>query len=191
MNNLYSVYHDVDLKERDRDFIVRWHYSKSYRSLKQKHIFRLIENETRRLVGIAVYGDPISIHYNEQNLIELRRLCLVDDTPRNSESFFIAKTLRFLSKHTEYDKVISFADPNVGHLGTIYKASNFKYEDNPKSYPSQVIKMGDKVIHKREMYAKKDGEYTNSALRIQEMVSNGEAEVLNQKNKIKYVYDLR
>ena len=41
------------------------------------------------------------------------------------------------------------------------------------------------------MYAKKDGEYTNSALRIQEMVSNGEAEVLNQKNKIKYVYDLR
>ena len=188
MNDLYSVYHQTTLDEECREFIVNWHYSRSYRSLKHRHVFTLINNYRNRLEGVAVYGDPMSRHYNESGLIELRRLCLIDDTPRNSESFFIAKTLRYLRNNTDYTGVLSFADPNVGHEGIIYKASNFRYDGQEGGNP-RVISHGDRKIHLREMYQKKGGEYTNSALRIQELVNNGEAQVLKQEGKFRYIYE--
>ena len=59
--------------------------------------------------------------------MELRRLCCIDDTPTNTESYFIGKTLRWLKRNSKYRVIISFADPNHGHEGIIYKATNFKH----------------------------------------------------------------
>ena len=56
--------------------------------------------------------------------MELRRLCCIDNTPKNTESYFISKTLILLRK-IGIRKVLSLADPNYGHNGGIYKASNF------------------------------------------------------------------
>ena len=58
--------------------------------------------------------------------VEIRRMALIDAMPKNSESWLLAKTIWFLKKHTDYTHVISYADKSVGHVGTIYKAANFK-----------------------------------------------------------------
>lgn len=189
IKSLYSVYHnDNIIDEETKDFIARWHYSKSSRSQKQKHVFKLVDKHNR-LVGVAIYGQPMSRHHTKET-IELRRLCLIDDTPRNTESYFIGKTLRWLGKNTSYSQVISFADPNHGHAGTIYKASNFKYEGLENNGNPRIVQYGEKQIHLRQMYQKKGGNYSEDALRIQALVKSGEAEVLKQERKHKYIYKL-
>ena len=64
---------------------------------------------------------------HEDELLELRRLCCIDKTPKNTESYFIGKTLRWLKKNTGVKRIVSYAEPFYEHSGTIYKASNFKH----------------------------------------------------------------
>ena len=192
MNNLYSLYYnEAIIDDEIKNFIQRWHYSKSSRSQQQKHVFKLVSKTDDSLVGVAIYGNPMGKSYNGSNTIELRRLCLIDETPKNSESFFIAKTLRWLAKNTRYEQVVSFADPNHGHAGIIYKASNFKYDGLESNGNPRIVQYGDKQIHLRQMYQKKGDEYSVDALRIQGLVNSGEAHVIKQERKHRYVYELK
>jgi hypothetical protein len=56
-------------------------------------------------------------------VIELNRLWLDDELPRNSESWFVSRTLKMLPPRI----VVSYADPLFGHYGYIYRALNFHY----------------------------------------------------------------
>src|SRR5688500_9483578 len=89
------------------DFVKYWHYSRSCRSMKQKYVFKLVDH-MNSLIGVAIYGQPMGTHCSPTAL-ELRRFCLVDDTPRNTESFFLSRTLAWLARfQTEYDHVLTF-----------------------------------------------------------------------------------
>ena len=55
-------------------------------------------------------------------------MCCIDETPKNTESYFIGKTLKWLKDNTKYRVILSFADTAQGHEGTIYKATNFIYK---------------------------------------------------------------
>lgn len=193
IKQMYSVYYNEDkIDEETKQFIQKWHYSKSARSQKQKHVFKLVENGTDRLVGVAIYGQPMSRH-QDQDIIELRRLCLIDDTPRNTESYFIGKTLKWLEKNSSYSRVVSFADPNHGHSGVIYRATNFEYDGLEANGNPRVVQYGDKQYHMRQYYAKDrdSGEYKADALRLQEAVRTGRAQVIKQDRKHKYTYHFR
>lgn len=119
-----------------RPFIKKWHYS-PYVNVQEKHSFGLYRpNEwgLPELVGAMVYTRPAGAaaaqkYYpeNPSKCLELRRLCCIDDTPKNAESFFVSRTIKWLRKNTDWKCIVSYADPAHGHEGTIYKASNFKY----------------------------------------------------------------
>ncbi len=104
-------------------FIEHWHYSGSVNGLMSAHCFnRTCEGE---IVAAAIFGEMAMAGAwkkyvdSPDEIIELRRLCCIDKTPRNTESFFIGKCLRWLGQNTEIKKVISYADPNHGHQGII------------------------------------------------------------------------
>ena len=60
---------------------------------------------------------------------ELARLWLRDELPKNSETWFIARCIKHVRmEHQEVKVLVSYADPTVGHEGTIYKAGNWTYE---------------------------------------------------------------
>lgn len=60
---------------------------------------------------------------------ELARLWLLDELPRNSESWFISRAVKHVRKaHPGVEYAVSYADPSAGHRGTIYYASNWRYE---------------------------------------------------------------
>ena len=119
-------------------FIRKYHYSKSTNGVQQKECFGLFKEGNfgiPYMIGAAMYAIPSMPHtakkYNPEDhtrCVELRRLCCIDDTPTNTESYFIGKTLRWLKEHTKYRVIISFADTAQGHEGTIYKATNFNYK---------------------------------------------------------------
>ena len=131
----YTVEH-IDFSESVRRFILKWHYS-DYANIQAKETFGLFREGTflPEMVGVCVYTRPAGPsaaqkYYPEapDKCLELRRLCLIDDTPRNAESFFVSRTLKWLKKNSDWKFVVSYADPEQGHQGTIYKAANFKYE---------------------------------------------------------------
>lgn len=80
---------------------------------------------------MITYGKPASPSLckgicgadESKNVIELTRLFIFDTTPKNTESFFIANTMKLLP----FSIIVSYADTSVGHIGYIYQASNFLY----------------------------------------------------------------
>ena len=42
--------------------------------------------------------------------VELRRFCCVDDTPTNTESYFIGQTIKWIRQNTDVQVIISYSD---------------------------------------------------------------------------------
>lgn len=176
-----------------RDFIETNHYSKNINGLKATYCFALYDGET--MIGAMIYGEPAmnnqASKYNRENpnkVLELRRLCCIDDTPKNTESYFIGKTLKWLQKNSDYETIISYADMTYGHQGTIYKASNFKHVGI--SPPGRVIMFGDKRYHDKTIRTKYKGNLKPFAQRLKDALESGEAYYTKTEGKHIYVYNL-
>lgn len=107
--------------------VVEHHYM--HRKPPISFAFGLID-ESGRSVGCITFGTPASRHMligackaNPDNVIELNRLWCHDDLPRNSESWFVARALAKMPAKI----ILSYADTAAGHMGYIYRASNFYY----------------------------------------------------------------
>ena len=182
-------YTGKDLGEA-KELVEKWHYSRSARSQQQVHVFLL--RLGGKAVGAAVFGYPMSRHEDKSDTLELRRFVLADECPRNSESYFLSRCLRWIEKNDRnVVRVITFADPNYGHSGTIYKATNFMVAGQEANPNPRVIRWGGKSVHLRQAYQKKDGDYTRDAKKIQLAIARGSATIEKQEKKLKYVYWFR
>ena len=91
--------------------------------------FGLFHDE--KMIGIVTYGVSASTTLRRgvcgddeaSNVYELTRLWTEDHAPKNAESFLIAASVKMLDKEI----IVTFAEINAGHVGTIYQASNFFY----------------------------------------------------------------
>jgi len=107
--------------------IVREHYLR--RKAPCSVAFGLFKENT--LLGVICYGTPSSAPLRSgiagpqfaNNVIELTRLWVSDDVPKNGESFLIGRTI----KHSGKEIIVSFAEINQGHIGTVYQATNWLY----------------------------------------------------------------
>ena len=88
------------------------------------------------LVGVCAFANPCSEAVcasvfgveHKRSVTELHRLVLLDEVPKNSESWFIVRALKALKQdRPNYNAVLSFADATEGHYGTIYQATNAIY----------------------------------------------------------------
>lgn len=126
---------------------------------------------------------------SEKDLIELKRLCCIDKTPKNTESYFIGHTLRWLKKNTNIKTVISYADTTYSHQGTIYKATNFTHVGMTK--PGKVIMYKNKRYHDKTIRTKYKGNLKPFAKEIKLAIENGEAHYENTFGKHIYLYKLK
>ena len=187
----------VEAKEI-KELVERIHYSHSINGLKLSYCFGLYHNE--ELIGGMIYGSlamrnaykPYSAE--EKDIIELRRLAIIDNTPKNTESYFIGRTLRWLRKNTDIKKVISYADSYYGHEGTIYKASNFQLVGKTSS--GKMFKWNNKLYHDktiRTYYTNKAGikKLKPFAERLKIALENKEAETIITGSKNIFIYSLQ
>ena len=121
-------------------------------------------------------------------LIELRRLCCIDETPKNTESYFIGHCLRWLRKNTDVKKVISYADMDFGHKVIIYQATNFTYLGMTKK--GKVIIFNGKRYHDKTIRTYHNGKLKPYAVKIAEALKNGQAFYQETKGKHIYLYKL-
>lgn len=187
----------VDLSDI-RQFVEHWHYSKSVNGIRISHCFGLFDGET--LIGAMIYGSLAMANawrkYGDQecDVIELRRLCCIDDTPKNTESYFIGKTIRWLKQNTTYRIIVSYADTHHGHNGTIYKASNFQHI-GMTAKGKKIVHNGreyhDKAIRTYHVNTKGEKVIKPFAMRLAQALENGEAHYITTGAKHIYIYRLQ
>lgn len=110
------------------------------------------------LVGVVTYGSPPSYTLTElcgkehkDKVIELNRLVLNENLPKNSASYLVGNSLKLLPKPKI---IVSFADTSQGHIGYIYQATNWIYTGiSPKQKYCKPINTNNK--HKRHHLSKK------------------------------------
>ena len=109
------------------EFVLKIHYAKRWPSI--THAFGLFDS--CELIGVVTYGTPPSAPLRRgvagdefiSDVLELNRLCLKHNR-KNEASILIGRSLKMLPR----DKIIvSFADTEQGHIGSVYQAANFIY----------------------------------------------------------------
>lgn len=115
------------------EFVKLYHYSKVMPKL-NKVVFGLFETSTR-LVGVITFGWGVRPQHTITNLfpslgtkdyLEIGKLCLLDEMPRNTESRFITAAMKCLKQvRPDLKIVFTWADAIWGKPGYIYQASNF------------------------------------------------------------------
>ena len=140
-------------------FIEKHHYSHNVNGVQSLYHFGLYREGNFGLptmIGAMMYAHPsmpaTAAKYNPINpdkCLELRRLVCIDDTPKNTESYFIGKTLRWLKQNTDMEVIVSFADQHYGHSGIIYKATNFEYYG--ETAKGSILMVDGKEMHSRSL----------------------------------------
>ncbi len=186
---------EVHLCERSEisDFIEEHHYSHNINGCITDYCFKLTYNN--KIIGAMFYGRIAMANQwkrfgnSAEDVIELRRLVCIDDTPKNTESYFIGNTLRYLKKNTKIKTVVSYADQEYGHVGTIYRASNFVYKGFKKG--AKVIVYNGKQYHDKAIRTKYKGNLKPFAVVLKSALENGTAYYKDTAGKHTYVYELR
>ena len=115
-----------------KEFIKQHHYSKGCHN--GPMCYGLFDNDV--LIGVCAFATPCSENVRasvfgteyKTFVTELHRLVLIDDTPKNAESFFISRALKKLKEdRPDIHAVVSFADATENHFGIIYQATNAIY----------------------------------------------------------------
>ena len=167
---IFEMEYTIDLIDKNiaKDLIIKNHYSHKWTScryaiglfdpsIKSNDLF-----DKGKLIGVAVYGFPVgrqtvkSITPNLENneVLELTRLWLEDDAPKNSESYFLGKTFDWLRKNTDIKVLISYSDPMQDHLGIIYQATNWLYQgNNTMLIKGYLHKINGEIMHPRSVVA--------------------------------------
>ena len=111
-----------------QDWIINKHYAN--RMCQVSHAYGLYLDGD--ISGVVTYGmspsatlaESIAGSKYKSIVYELNRLITENNLPKNVLSTFVAKSFKLLPKPII---IVSFADPNSGHHGYIYQATNFMY----------------------------------------------------------------
>lgn len=163
------------------DWIERRHYAQRVPIV--THAFGLFHDDF--VVGVCTFGPPPRNFNDSFGLFggdtpvpchELNRLVTDDDLGPNVLSWFLVRCLRQFDMPTS---IVSYADPNKGHHGYIYQATNFYYLGLTGS-EIRYLDASDREMHARtvvSLFGTRKRESLPDGIRIEE-----------QQGKHRYLY---
>lgn len=166
----------------------KFHYAKSVPAVQWAYN---IYNDTDEWCGVVAFGSgstpmigkPFELKQGE--ILELVRVAMNGKQGHNRTSQAVSMALRQLHKDDPLCKmVISYADSNQGHLGTIYQATNWIYLGRVENNTIAAFVVNGKRMHRRSVGAK--GGVQNLEWIQTHWDANAEAVI--SKGKYKYIY---
>lgn len=77
------------------------------------------------IYSVAIWSNPIARHLPQHSWLELRRMAIAPDAPRNTGSRMLAIMRRLLrNDYPHIERIISYASASV-HTGAIYRADGW------------------------------------------------------------------
>ena len=142
-------------KEEALKMIQKYHYSNTLPKINKYFVGFFLENE---LVGVVTLGwgtrpkhtiQRIFPSLDTKDYLEIGRMCMTEQMPRNSESQMISQLVKWIKTNIPELKILfTWADGMVVKVGYVYQASNFIYA----GYSGGEMYMKDGVkIHVRQM----------------------------------------
>ena len=92
-----------------------------------------VEYDGRRY-AVGIWSSPVAQNRFKEGkqMLELRRVAICNDAPKNTASRIISLMIKDIKKRfPKIKRLISYQDAKI-HLGTIYKASNWKIQGKTK-----------------------------------------------------------
>lgn len=121
-------------KQTALDMIKHYHYSNTLPKINKHFIGFYLHGE---LVGVITLGygtrpkhtiKRIFPSLDTGDYLEIGRMCMTDEMPRNSESQMISQLVRWIKQNLPQIKILfTWADGMLGKVGYVYQASNFIY----------------------------------------------------------------
>jgi hypothetical protein len=162
-------------KRLAENMIVKYHYTHKwslckvaygifYKTDKINSFFNTTED---KLIGCMVFGQPVGRSAAESisklikitEVFELTRLFCFDGYGKNIESYSLSQALKLLQRDfPKLKALITYADGEQGHKGTIYQACGFHYQGNSDialmpNFSISVIGPPYKWIHSRTAFS--------------------------------------
>lgn len=162
-------------------FVAEHHYSGTYPAARRR--YGLYRGD--RLDGVAVYSVPVRSEvlrpFPVDRAAELGRFVLRDSVAANGESWFLARTFELL-RAANYTGIVSFSDPVartdaagakvfVGHIGTIYQATNATYTGRAKA--DTLYLLPDGTVFSRRALVKLRKREKGWQYAVEKLVSHG------------------
>jgi len=120
-----------------KEWFLKKHYAKRIPPI--EFCFGLYDKDI--LIGVCSYGTPVSSVLRElfqsYKLYELNRLVVSDGLPKNTLSFFVSQTFKYLPKPSV---LVSYADTSHNHHGYIYQANNWIYTGLSAKFMDYMVK---------------------------------------------------
>lgn len=83
-------------------------------------------------IACGIWSSPVNQNFDFDTYLELRRLAVSDYCPKNTATWMIAKMVKDIkTRLPKIEHLISYQDTEV-HLGTIYKAANWRVDAETK-----------------------------------------------------------
>ena len=120
-------------KQEASEFVSKHHYRKTMPKLNKYFYGGFYKNE---LVAVITFGYGTQPMDNKKKMfptltttdyLEVGRLCLLDELPKNSESNFMSRVFKMLEQETTIKVIFSWSDGIMGKPGFVYQATNFLY----------------------------------------------------------------
>jgi len=133
-------------QKQAKPWILKKHYA--HRMPPIQYAFGLYRKD--ELVGVCTFGPSVNHREHDRwkpyDLYELNRLITEDDLPKNALSYFVSRCIKLMPSPCV---LISFADPNHGHYGYIYQATNWLYTGLGRCAMTRVKLKDGREIHPR------------------------------------------
>jgi hypothetical protein len=121
-------------QEEAQNAIERWHYAQGCpnTSVERHGLFRRDEWFGGELRGVAMWLPPTrnaaaTVAGEEwRNVLALTRFVLDPAVPHNGASFLLGSSMRLLDRQ-RWPWLLTYADSSQGHIGSIYRSTNWTY----------------------------------------------------------------
>jgi hypothetical protein len=137
-----KVYVAPIAKSIAKDIIVKKHYTHAWTACRYSlGIYYKSEDSNTfdgdKLIGCLIYGFPVGAKaptsvcegLTKDNILELTRLYCDDGYGSNIESYALGQSFKWIRENDKAIKVLlSYANNGQGHVGGIYKATNWIYQ---------------------------------------------------------------
>lgn len=168
-----------------KEVLVKHHYTRSIPGGTQLCLGAFTGN---RLVGVMTLGSGPPMGHclvrgaSRVNCLTLTRMWVADFMPKNSASRFLGVVLRTLRQHTEVKFILTYADPEQGHMGAIYQATNWTYTG--LSVPTPLYDAGVGVPRHSRSFGQVFGTHSVEHFERQGV----EIKVITQRPKHRYIH---
>lgn len=120
VGDLYvGITHDGELVKR---LINQWH---SMRTAPAGWRVAFVLTDGITVYGVSTFGHPVARRENQQTTLEHTRMALSPDAPRNSATFFMARSRKWIRENMpEIGRLISYV-PSDKYTGVTYRGDNW------------------------------------------------------------------